>query len=133
MAIHPSPRFTLLMLLSHLFAAMSVSIAVIPSLLKVAVILLLLLSILYRLTRDALLLLPDSWHELSVNQGEVSVIRRDGNVLIGKVADGTFVSPFFVLLRIKLDGKRWVVPRVIFPDALAKDDFRDLCVRLRLG
>lgn len=133
MAIHPSPRFAVFLLLSHLFAAVAVSVAVIPMPLKVAAFLLLLLSLLYHLARDALLLRSNSWRELSVKQKEVSVICRDDSALVGKVAEGTFVSPHFVLLRISLDGRRRAVSRVIFPDALEHDIFRDLCVRLRLG
>lgn len=133
MAIHFSPRYTALLLLSHLLAAVSVYVTVIPLPFRVMALLLLLLSLLYHLGRDVLLLLPDSWRELSVKQGEVSVIRRDSTVLLCKVADGTVVSPFFILLRIRLDGQRWTVSRILFPDALERDVFRDLCVRLRLG
>ncbi|HEX5362984.1 MAG TPA: protein YgfX [Gallionella sp.] len=133
MAIHPSPRFVFLLLFSHSLAAGAAYVTVMPSAFKIVIFPLLLLSVLYHLARDALVLLPDSWCGLSVKQGEVSVLRRDAGVMIGNVVDGTFVSPYFVLLRLRIEGRRWLVSRVIFPDALERDVFRDLCVRLRLG
>lgn len=133
MAIHPSPRFVFLLLFSHSLAAAVASSIVLSFPIKVVISLLVLVSLFWHLARDALLLLPNSWCELSLNQGELSIVRRDATVLVGKVSGGSVVCPYFVLLHIRQEGKRWSLSRVIFPDALERDVFRDLCVRLRLG
>jgi len=61
------------------------------------------------------------------------IVTRDGSELTGQVAGGSVVTSSFVILRIKPDGKRWAVARVIFPDALENDAYRELCVRLRFA
>lgn len=131
MAIKPSPRFALLLLLSHTIAAMAVYATAIPLTARLAMILLILLSLFYYLARDALLLLPGSWCDIVLEQNNVSVISRGGSSSLGKVASKTMISPYFVVLRIRFDSHRLLVSRVIFPDALNPDKFRDLCVRLR--
>ena len=131
MAIKPSLRFAVLLLLSHTVAAITVYATAMPLAPRLAMILLILLSLFYYLARDAWLLLPDSWCDIAFDQNSVSVVFRDDSSFLGKVATKTMVSPYFVVLRIKLDSRRLPVSRIIFPDALGTDVFRDLCVRLK--
>lgn len=131
MALKPSLRFAVLLLLSHTVAAMAVYATAMPLAARLAMILLILLGLFYYLARDAWLLRPDSWCDIALGQNSVSVVFRDGSSFLGKVASKTMVSPYFVVLRIKLDSHRLPVSRVIFPDALGADAFRDLCVRLK--
>ncbi len=88
-------------------------------------------NLFYHLSRDVFLLLPDSWRDVSLDRGFVQVVVRDGSSFRAQVADTTFVSPYFIVFRVKLDGLRLLVSRVIFPDALDTDEFRQLCVDLR--
>lgn len=132
MAIKQSLRLAMLLLLSHAAVAAVVFVTQIPLAARMAVMLLILMSLLYYLARDALLLLPDSWHEISLDQGLVSLTTLDGSEFYGH-AGSTAVNPYFVVLSVILDGRRQPVFLTIFPDALECDEFRELCVRLRFG
>lgn len=131
MAINPSPQLALLLSLVHLLAALAVYAAPLPLPVSMAIFLLILVSLSYHIARDALLLLPVSWRHLSIADGAATVITRDGSELTGQVAGGGVVTPFFVILRIRPDGRRGSVAHAIFPDALGEEAFREMCVRLK--
>jgi len=131
MAIKPSLRFAMLLLLLHITAVVVVYMTAIPLVVRLAAILLILLSLIYYLVRDALLLMHGSWHEIALNQDGVSLVTRSGSKLFGQVANKTVVSPFLIVLRVRLEGRRLLISRVIFPDALGAGAFRELCVRLK--
>lgn len=132
MAIHPSPRFLVLLLLFHSIAVLAVCVSATPLLVRLSLSLLVIASLAFHLARDALLMLPASWRSLSVGEaGAATIVARDGFVSTGQVAGGSVVTPWFVVLRIRLEDKRRSAVRVIFPDALGSDAFRELCVRLR--
>ncbi|HZW24167.1 MAG TPA: protein YgfX [Gallionella sp.] len=131
MAVHPSPRLAALLLLSHLIAVWAAYACNVSAPLAVGMSLLVAVSLVYHLARDAWLLLPASWHRLSVEDRVATVSVRDGSVLVGRILDGSVVTPHFAILRVKPDGKHRPVARVIFPDALGGEGFRELCVRLR--
>lgn len=133
MAIKPSPRFAMLLLLFHLMVAIVVYATAMPLAARLAMIGLIFLSLFYYLVRDILMLLPDSWCDIALDKNSVSVVSRDGSSFLGQVANKTIVSPYFVVLRIKSDSHRLPVSRVIFPDALGADAFRDLRVRLKFA
>lgn len=133
MAIKPSVRFAAVLLLSHAIAASVVYMTAMPWAARLAVFLLIALSLSYYLARDALLIFSGSWREISLDQSSVSVLARDGSELIGQIAGKTIVSPYFVLLRIRPEGRCRPVSRVIFPDAMDGDAFRELRVRLKFA
>lgn len=133
MAVKPSPCFAALLLLLHMIVAIAVYATAMPLYARLAIILLVLLSLIYYVARDVLLLLPDSWCEIALNQNTVSIVSRDGSNLIGQAANKTVANPYFVVLRIRSDSYRLPVSRVIFPDALGAGEFRDLCVRLKFS
>jgi len=133
MAIHPSPRLAILLLLAHLIAALAMYATPLPLPVKLAISLLVLVSLMYHMARDALLLLPASWRHLSVADGGATVVARDGSELTGQVSGGSVVTPWFVILRIRPDGRRRSVARAIFLDALENDAYRELCVRLKFS
>lgn len=123
----------MLLLLSHAMVATVVCMTVIPLATRLAMLVLILLSLFYYLARDALLLFPDSWSEISFDQGGVSVVSRDGSDLSGRIAGRITVSPYFIVLRIRLEGRFLPVSRVVFPDALDSGEFRKLCVSLKFS
>lgn len=131
MAIHPSLRLAILLLLMHLVATLALYVTPLQSSVRLALFLPVLASLTYHLARDALLLLPASWRKLSIGDDAATIVTRDGTKLTGQLAGGCVVTPVFVMLRVKLDGKRRPVARAIFPDALGGEAFRELCVRLR--
>ncbi|BBI99282.1 hypothetical protein FGKAn22_09750 [Ferrigenium kumadai] len=131
MALKPSPSLAILLLLFHLLVAGVVFLTALPVPPKLATFLLIVLSLVYYLARDALQLLPDSWREISLASGEVSATLHTR--LTGQISGDTVVSPYFVVLGICLEGRRLPVFRVVFPDAVGRDRFRELCVRLRFA
>jgi hypothetical protein len=133
MAIKPSMFLVTLLLLSHLLATTVVLVAKVPLTFKLVVSITILLSLSYHLARDALLLLPDSWREISVDQGSVSVVTRGGSGFSGEVVNRTFVTPYFVALHVSRERPSLPVFQAIFPDMLGIDEFRGLCVRLRFS
>ncbi|MDH4234280.1 MAG: hypothetical protein OEV15_03985 [Gallionella sp.] len=133
MVIKPSLRFAMLLLLSHVVVAAVVCVTAIPLAARLALLILILLSLFYYLARDVLLLFKDSWREISFDQGGVSVFTRGGTGFSGKFASKTTTSPYFIVLCIRVEGCRLPVFRTIFPDALDAGAFRELCVRLKFA
>ena len=133
MAIKPAPRFAMLLLLFHGVAASVVYMTAMPLAARLAMLLLIFLSLFYCLARDVFLLLPDSWREISFDQGSVSVVTRGGSDFVGQVASETVVSPYLIVMCLRLEGRRLLVSRVIFPDALDAGAFREFCVRLKFS
>jgi toxin CptA len=131
--VKPSLRFVASLLVLHMMAAAVVYATAIPWTAKLAMLMLIILSLAYYLARDVLQLLRDSWRDISLDQKDVSVVTRDGNVFIGEVANKTFVSPYFVVLCVKPEGRHLPVSRVIFPDAMRSGAFRELCVHLKFA
>jgi toxin CptA len=131
--VQPSLRFAVWLLLLHITTAAVVYATAMSLPVKLAMLLLILLSLFYYLMRDVLLLFPGSWWEISLDPNGVSVIARDGSSLLGQVANKTIVSPYFIVLCVKLDGHRLLVSRVIFPDAMGVNAFRELSVRLKFA
>jgi hypothetical protein len=133
---HPvkaSLRFAVSLLLSHMIVATVVYATAMPLPVKLVLFMLIAMSLFYYLARDALLLLPGSWREISLDQEGVSVVTRDGSICPGQIANQTVVSPYFVALCVKLEGHRLLVSRVIFPDAMSPGAFREFCVRLKFA
>ena len=131
--IKPSRYLALLLLALHSLALYSVWFTNLPVLLQSGLSLLVLLSLLYYLNQYVLLLGRQAWRTFSLGKLRVTVIARDGEELAGNVLSQTVVTPYFVLLRISLEGRRVPVSRVICCDALQADAFRDLRVRLRFA
>lgn len=133
MAIKRSLCFAALLLFIHTTVAAVMYLTAIPLPVRLALLLLITLSLFYHLARDVLLILPNSWCEVMFLPGERSIVTRDGSGFPFRIANKTFVNPYFVVLRVTLEGHRLPVSRVIFPDALAAGEFRELCVRLKFA
>jgi len=131
---HPvrhSQRLALSLLVLHTVAAAVMLVTALPWPAKLAMLVLIVLSLVYYLARDVLLLLGDSWCDISFEQKDVSVVTRDGTAFSGLVANMTFVCPYFVVLCLKPEGERMLVSRVIFPDSISAGGFREVRVHLR--
>lgn len=133
MALQPSPRLAMLLLLSHALIVIVVCLTAVPPPVRLALLVAILLSLSYYLARDALLLLPGSWRKISLDQDSVSVTTRDCSTLSGKITGRTAVTPYFAVLRLRPEGRHFQISRTIFPDMLGMDEFRDLRVRLRFS
>lgn len=133
MAIKSSPRYAILLLSVHTIVATVVCLTAIPQLTRLALLLLITLSLFYYLARDFFLLLPNSWCEVSLVPDGHLVVTMNNSELSFSFTNQTIVSPYFVLLCVRLEGHRLPISRAIFPDALAADVFRELCVHLKFA
>lgn len=133
MAIRPSPTFAALLLFIHAAVATAAYLTDIPLPARLALLVLITLSLVYHLARDVILSLPDSWCEVTLVPGGLSVATGDGTCCSGHLENKITVSPYFIVLRVRLDGRRQPVTRVIFPDALDAGEFRKLCVQLKFS
>jgi len=131
--VKPSLRFAVSMLLLHTMVATVVYATDMALPAKLVLFLLVALSLIYYLARDVLMMLPDSWREISLDQRDISVVVRNGYGFLGQVADKTMVSPYFVVICVRLEGHHRLVSRVIFPDSMSAGAFRELCVHLRFA
>ena len=126
MALKPSLRLCLWLVMAHAAAALVLSVTALPLWARFAMLQVVLFSLVYYLARDAFLWCPDSWCEICHEHGNFFVLTRAGARFGGKIARRTTVTPHF--LCIGLDGHR--SQRVIFADALDKEAYRELCVQL---
>jgi hypothetical protein len=129
--IKPSRYLFLSLLALHTLALCSIWFTDLTVLSQLGLSLLVLLSLLYHLNRHVLLRGKRSWRVFSLDKLRVDVITRGGEELAGSILDQTVVTPYLVLLRVKLEGRRMPVYQVICCDALQVDAFRELRVRLR--
>jgi len=132
-SVKPSLRFAASLMMLHILSAAVVYATDISWPAKLAMLMLILVSLAYFLARDVQLLLRNSWCEFTVEKKDVSVVTRNGTVFQGKIANKTFVSPYFVVLCVKMERRRLLVSRVIFPDAMSAGSFRELCVYLKFA
>ena len=132
-SLKPSLRFAVFLLLLHMMAATAVYVTAIAWPIRLPILMLIFLSLFYYLVRDVLLLFPDSWREILFDKNGVSVTARDGSRRLGQVSHESVASPYFVVLCVKLEGRRLLVYRVVFPDALGAGAFRELCIYLKFA
>lgn len=126
-----SLRLSATLLFLHGAVAVVVVVTDVPVLVRLAMLLFIMLSLFYYLARDVYYSLPGSWRSLSLERDDVSIITRDGARLHGRLSNGTLVSSYLIVLRVKLDGVFLPRSRVIFPDGLHDDEFRECCIRLK--
>lgn len=131
--VKPSLRFAVSLLLLHMIVTIVVCVTAMPWQVKLVMALLILMSLYYYLARDVLLILSNSWREISLEQDRVSIVVSNGFSFLGQVDNKTVVSPYLVVLRVRLEGHHLLVSRVIFPDAMSTGAFRELCVRLKFA
>jgi len=129
--IKPSGRFALLLMSAHFLMAVSVWCMGLAIWVRMALSLLILLSLLYHLYRHVLLLDKQSWRAFSLDNRRVVVDTRGGGELHGDISHRTVVISWLVVLCVKLDGHPLPTSQVVFFDALQADAFRELCVRLK--
>ena len=102
-----------------------------PTMTKWIVFILVCSSLVFHMLRDIFKLLPSSWEAVSFDMEGLTVVTHGQDGFSGSVAKSTFVSQYFVVMCVVPDRLRWQVCRVIFPDAMERDLYRRLCVRLR--
>lgn len=133
MAINLSPKFAFVLLIIHAVVAIVVCLTSMTLPAKSFLLLLVISSSAYHFARDVFLLLSNSWREITLVPDGVRITTQGGLRTYGQVVSKTTVSPYFVVLVVRLEGRCFTDSRVIFPDALGKDVFRELCILLRFS
>ena len=137
-AIHikSKPSYLMLSLLSVISIAccwilLALSLGTTIKLLTILLVsLLVILSSIYFILRDALLLLPWSWKVLDIDsKGQLSIGNQRGQQFRPVLADTTFVNAKLTILNFKREGLGLMLPPVIL---LASADNADALRRLRV-
>ena len=131
-AIYPSHRLALLLILAHAAAAGVCVAADMPVALKVVFLLLIGASCGYALCGPALLRNQEAIVALEITDGgALSFQTRRGEWYRGTLLDSSFVAPYLAVLNLKTDEARLARHVVIMADSLAAEEFRRLRVWLR--
>ena len=100
--------------------------------LKIAAVLLLLVSLIYHVRRDAMRTSPNAILALKISpECRCSVQVRSGDWFEAQLLPTSFVSPYLTILNLRFDHARLVKHVVILPDAIDAEQFRKLRVLLR--
>jgi toxin CptA len=127
-----SLRLTIILSLAHLVAAGLLWPLALPFSIKVTVIVVLIISLIYYLRRDALLTAKDAVvvFELSDDM-QCTLTKRSGESIACTILGSTFVAPYLTVLNLKSAGKLFMRSVVIMPDGIDAEEFRCLRVWLR--
>jgi hypothetical protein len=99
---------------------------------KLVIIALILLSSAYFILRDALLMLPNSWKTIDVdNKGELTLSNKNGEKLMLTPAPNSFIHAGCSVLNFKRIGFKFLPPVILFASAENVDELRKLRVWLR--
>jgi hypothetical protein len=131
-SIKPSRSFALLLALASLLTLWSIwstNLAVLGRLVLTAIVL---AAFLYHFERWVLLHGQHAWLSCRLDKNSLVVKTRNGEEWLAEVLPETIVTPYFVLLRAKVE-QGGVISQAIFWDALRDDVFRELRVRLRFS
>lgn len=129
--LNPSRILAALLLLIHVMSLAVVLLLPVPLWGKLAGLGGLCCSLYYYLRRDARLSLSTSCVALRLEKTRVVLIFRNGQELAGELLSDSVVMPFMTLLRVLPQDTRFARSVVIFPDAIAPEQFRALRVALR--
>lgn len=105
----------------------------IPALVQFGTILLIIISSVYYILRDALLLLPASWQTLEVNaKGRLRLLNKRGQPFEPALASNTFIHAKVTILNFQRNGFWLALPPVIlFTSTENENELRRLRVWLR--
>lgn len=126
--LQASPIAQRVLLTSHAASLTIVWLTTLPNLIQIAISLLILFGLLHY--RALLLQQSHSAFTLEADQ-TITLISPLGISQNGTIAHDTVVTPYFVLLRIKIETEHFTINLPIFYDALPADAFHQLRIRLK--
>jgi toxin CptA len=131
-AITPSVRLAMALCVVHLAAGSAAWLAPIPLWLKAALTLAIAISLVYFLSRTAMLHAAEAVVALEIrDNGRMSFQTRRGEWQECELLGSSYVSPHLTILNLKLPGVRRVRHVVLVPDNVDAGDFRRLRTWLR--
>lgn len=87
----------------------------------------------YYAQRDARLRLQDSWSALRLTNEYIVLSNRRGDEFAGTLLRSSVVTPYLVVLRVKLTAGGGNANVVLLPDSMDTESWRRLCVVLKWG
>jgi toxin CptA len=128
----PSRRLAAALSVAHALGAIGVIASPLPSIVAGLLLLTLSGSLAFHLRRDAWLLSRSSLVLLELSDTLDFVAEdRSGSRLVGTVLGTTFVSPWLVVINLRVEQSRFRRALVVMPDATDQQSFRAVRVWLR--
>lgn len=128
---YPSNYLTLILLLAHAVVIAALLFVPLPKVALVLLLMVLAVSMIYYVLRDARLGLDNSWTALRLEGDRVVLVNRKGAELAGALQRNSLVTPHLVLLNILIPDTRQRCNVVLMPDSMAAESFRRLRVMLK--
>lgn len=135
----PSPRLTLMICAVGMGVCAILILLPCIMLIKLLMMTVVAAASIYHILRDALLILPWSYHSISINrQHEVTLIQKSGRMVQVNVCHDTVVIPGFTMMNCQDqagNGLKKLLPIhvLIVPDMVSAEYYRQLRVFLRWG
>lgn len=129
--LHASLSLTIILILAHLVAMVSVALVSLPIWALAAMLILLLGSMVYCILHYATLRLKSACIALSFDQGSVDLQNRKGQTLTGMLLRGSVVTPFCVVLNIATQAQWSKQTVIVMADSMDTESFRQLRVILK--
>ncbi len=128
-SLKPSISLAAILATAHLGAIFLVF--VLPISVRLPLVMLLAFSMAYSILRYALIKLPESIVSLKLEEKSCTYSMRGGSEKNCAFHGSTYVSPYLTVLNLKEEGRRLMKSVVILPDAIDREEFRQLRVWLR--
>jgi hypothetical protein len=131
-AVSPSVRLAVALCAAHLAAAGLLWLVPIPALGKGVATLVIALSLIYFLARDAMLHAASAIVALELKDGGGIAFRtRDGTWVESELSDSSYVSPALTIVVLQPRGRGQTRRAIILPDSVDGGDFRRLRMWMR--
>ncbi|MFA6062211.1 MAG: protein YgfX [Gallionella sp.] len=130
-ALNPSRYFFLLLLFLYATTLVVVCLTELALWARISINILIIFSFIHHLTLDVLLLRSASWRSIALDGLHVVVATGSRDPISGELSARTVITPYVIVLLIKQERHFMPACRVLFCDAMKKEAFRQLRVRLK--
>jgi toxin CptA len=132
-SFYSSRRLALCILLGHGVALGALVFSPIPPAAFLSLLVVLVLSSVYYVMRDARLTLAEAWIGLRLEEDCMVLVRRNGDEMAGQLLRSSVVTPQLVILNVKIPNYYWTQHVVLMSDSMEAESFRQLRVALKWG
>ena len=131
--LQPSVYFTIVLVAAHGTALAVLAPLALPIWTRTLLALLVIISLLYHVWRDAWLLALSSSKTLLLDGDLLLLVARNGDQVTAQVLADSLITPFITILNVLPQGAYLARSIIILPDSLDTESFRQLRVWLRWG
>ncbi|MBS0298779.1 MAG: hypothetical protein JSR32_02410 [Proteobacteria bacterium] len=130
--LRPSYYLTVLLGLAHCAAGAVLWPLALPLGVKAVIVILLVISLIYYLRKDALLTASDAAMALTLTDEMTCILTmRSGQAIACRISDNTFVAPYLTVINLQPTEKFFLRSVTILPDSIDAEEFRRLRIWLR--